>query len=39
MNQVINLKLLGFTPKRIANLLEGFPEVVLCNIDRLQWFL
>ena len=33
MNQVINLKSLGFTWKKIANLLEVFPEVVLCGID------
>ena len=33
MNQVTNLKSLGFTRKRIANLLEVFPEVVLCDID------
>ena len=39
MNQVTNLKSLGFTRERITNLLGGFPEVVLCDIDRLQWFL
>ena len=39
MKQVINLKSVGFTRKRIANLLGGFPEVVLSDIDRLQWFL
>ena len=39
MNQVANLKSLGFTRERIANLLGGFPEIVLCDIDRLQWFL
>ena len=33
MNQVTNLKLLGFTRERIANLLGVFPEVVLCGID------
>ena len=33
MNQVTNLKLLGFTWKRIANLLGVFPEVFLCDID------
>ena len=32
MNQVTNLKSLGFTRKRIANLVEVFPEVVLCDI-------
>ena len=36
MNQVTNLKSLGFTRERIANLLGVFPEVVLC---RLHWFL
>ena len=33
VNQGANLKSLGFTWKRIANLLGFFPEVVLCNID------
>ena len=33
MNQVINLNSLGFTWKRIANLLGVFPEVFLCDID------
>ena len=33
MNQETNLKSLGFTRKRIANLLGVFPEVALCNID------
>ena len=33
MNQVANLKPLGFTWKRIANLLGVFPEVVLYDID------
>ena len=33
MNQVTNLKSLGFTWKRIASLLGVFPEVVLCDID------
>ena len=33
MNQVTNLKLLGFTRERIANLLVVFPEFVLCDID------
>ena len=33
MNQVANLKSLGFTRERIANLLGVFPEVVLCDID------
>ena len=33
MNQVANLKSLGFTRERIANLLGAFPEVVLCDID------
>ena len=39
MNQVKNLKSLGFIQERRTNLLGGFPEVVLCDIDRLQWFL
>ena len=33
MNQVTNLKSLGFTRERIGNLLGVFPEVVLCDID------
>ena len=33
MNQVTNLKSLGFTRERIANLLGVFPEVVLCDMD------
>ena len=33
MNQVTNLKLLGFTRERITNLLVVFPELVLWNID------
>ena len=33
MNQVTNLKSLGFTQERIANLLGVFPEVVLGDID------
>ena len=33
MNQVANLISLGFTRERTANLLEAFPEVVLCDID------
>ena len=33
MNQLTNLKSLGFTRERIANLLGVFPEVVLCDID------
>ena len=33
MNQVTNLKSLGFTRERIANLLEVFHEVALCDID------
>ena len=33
VNQVTNLNSLGFTWKRIANLLGVFPEVVLCDID------
>ena len=33
LNQVTNLKSLGFTQERIANLLGVFPEVVLCDID------
>ena len=32
MNQVKNLKSLGFTRERIVNLLRVFPEVVLCDI-------
>ena len=34
MNQVTNLKSLGFTWERIANLLGVFPEIVLCDIVR-----
>ena len=37
MNQVTNLKSLGFTLERISNLLGVSPEVVLCDID--FWFL
>ena len=33
LNQVANLKSLGFTQERIANLVGVFPEVVLCDID------
>ena len=33
MNQVTNLKSLGFTRERIANLLGVFPEVVLGDIN------
>ena len=33
MNQVTNLKSLGFTRERIANLLGVFYEVALCDID------
>ena len=33
MNQVTNLKSLGFTRERIGNLLGVFSEVVLCDID------
>ena len=33
MSQVANLKSLGFTRERIADLLGIFPEVVLCDID------
>ena len=33
MNQVTNLKSLGFTRERIANLVGVYPEVVLCDID------
>ena len=33
MNQVANLKSLRFTRDRLAQLLEVFPEVVLCDID------
>ena len=39
MNQVKNLKSLDFTWKRIAKLLEVFPEVVLYDIHRLLCFL
>ena len=39
MNQVTNLKSLGFTQEKITNLLGGFPEVVLCDMDRLQRLL
>ena len=38
MNQVTNLKSLGFTRERIANLLGVFPEVVLCDIDFSRFF-
>ena len=33
LNQVTNLKSLGFTQERIAKLLGVFPEVVLCDTD------
>ena len=33
MNQVTNLKSLGFTQERLAKLLGVIPEVVLCDID------
>ena len=33
IEQVTNLKSLGFTQKKIENLLGVFPEVVLCDID------
>ena len=33
MENVTNLKSLGFTRERIAKLLGVFPEVVLCDID------
>ena len=33
INLVTNLKSLGFTRERTANLLGVFPEVVLCDID------
>ena len=33
VNQVTNLKLLGFTQQRIANLMGVFSEVVLYDID------
>ena len=33
MNQVTNLKPLGFTWKRIVNLVGVFPNFVLCDID------
>ena len=32
IDQVTNLKSLGFTQKKIENLLGDFPEVVLCDI-------
>ena len=38
INQVTNLKSLSFTWERIANLLEVFPEVVLCDIDFNRFF-
>ena len=38
LNQVTNLKSLGFTWKRIANLLWVFPEVCLCDIDFCGFF-
>ena len=33
MKQVTNLKSLGFTGEKIAELLGVFPKVVLCDID------
>ena len=38
MNQVTNLKSMGFAWKRIANLLWVFPEVFLCDIDSCGFF-
>ena len=38
MNQVTNLKSLGFTWERIAKLVGVFPEVVLCDIDFIGFF-
>ena len=38
LNQVTNLKSLGFAWKRIANLLGVFPEVVLRDIDFCGFF-
>ena len=38
MNQVTNLKSLGFIWKRITSLLGVFPEVVSCDIDFLDFF-
>ena len=38
MNQVTNLKSLGFTRERIANLLGVFLEIVLCDINFRDFF-
>ena len=38
MYQVTNMKSLGFTRERIANLLGAFPEVFLCDIDFRAFF-
>ena len=38
MNQVTNLKSLGFTRERIAKLVGVFPEVVICDIDFIGFF-
>ena len=38
MNQVTNLKSLGFTWERIVNVVGVFPEVVLCNINFCGFF-
>ena len=38
MKQAINLKSLGFTQEKIAKLLEGFPEAILCDIDLSGFF-
>ena len=38
LNQVKNLKSVGFTWKRIANLVGVFSEVVLCDIEFCGFF-
>ena len=38
MNQVTNLKSLGFTWEIVANFLRVFPEIVLCDIDFSDFF-
>ena len=38
MNQVTNLKSLGFAWENIANLLGVFPGVVLCDVDSSGFF-
>ena len=38
MDQVTNMKSLGFTRERIANLLGVFPEFFLCDIDFRAFF-